>query len=259
MSRTKRRNDKNRRPDRSSSPGIPEPSTGVCLAILLLFVALFFRDILLGNRWFFDDFLYQNYPFRHFAAVSLAMGEFPFWNPYTFNGMPFQADIQTAVFYVPMTLLTLFVTGGKLHHYWLELVIILHFALAAVSTFFLARSFGLRRIPSLLAGVGYGLSGYMVLHAIHQQLLTLVAWYPLVWLLFRRTLDPRQWWRVGLTAAVLGHTTLAGFPQLSLYLYSFLGIYLLYEVFIRFRWKELFSRASLGMLARGSAALAISR
>lgn len=221
-------------------------------------VFLFFHEILLGNAWLWEDMLYYSYPVRSFAATSMAMGQMPLWNPYTFNGMPFLADIQTTVFYLPVTALALFVKNNQLSFYWLELVIVLHFLLAGTTMFFLAQSFGLRRIPSLFGGIAYMLSGFMIVHTIHQQIITLVAWYPLVFMLFRKSLHGGTWMPVFLCALVIGHSTFAGYPQLSLYLYFFLFLYFLFELLTTYGGTRLVSRPALKMGAKAATIVALS-
>lgn len=125
-----------RRPPQDSLPY--EPKDWQCVALLAVLVIVFFREILLGHAFLWEDFLYHDYPSRNFASVSLSMGEIPLWNPYSFNGMPFLADIQKTVFYLPCTVLALFVKDGQLSFYWLELMIILHYVLAGVTMFYLA-------------------------------------------------------------------------------------------------------------------------
>lgn len=247
-------------PQRTEAPShVPlEIQTWHALIVLTALLALFFREILFGTSYFWEDFLYQNYPFRAFAAVSLAAGEIPLWNPYTFNGMPFLADIQTTVLYVPSLILTLFVRGGHLNSVWLELVVVLHFLLAGMSMFFLARSFSLHRGPSLFAGAAYMLSGFMIAHAIHQQIIAVVSWYPLLLLLVRKVLsDSRVGW-VFVTGVLLGHSILAGFPQLTLYFYFFLLCYVLFELLTTFRGKDLLSRPAVGSAVRFAAVVLIS-
>ena len=229
-----------------------------CVAVLAAMVAVFFRDQLLGNAWLWEDFLYFSYPVRSFAATSMAMGQMPLWNPYTFNGMPFLADIQTTVFYLPLTALALAVRDGALGFYWLELVVIAHYILAGVSMFLLALSFGLKRLPSLFAGATYMLSGFMITHAIHQQIITLVAWYPLAFLLFRKVLSTGEWRWVFLCALVIGHSTLAGYPQLSLYLYFFLFLYFAFESFTSYKGGALFSTPALKLYTRVAAVILLS-
>lgn len=250
---------------RTSLPQIPSPSRSVpfdlkdwqCVILLALLVLVFFRDILLGNAFLWEDFLYHDYPSRNFAAVSMSMGEIPLWNPFTFNGMPFLADIQKTVFYLPCTALTLFVRNGQLSFYWLELMIIAHYVLAGVTMFYLAQSFEVRRIPALFAGTAYMLSGFMITHAIHQYIITLVAWYPLVLLLFRKMLGGSWKW-VFIGGLVLGHSTLAGFPQLSLYLYFFLFVFFVFEQLTTYTGKELISRPAITAAVKAAVMVALS-
>ena len=163
------------------------------MGIITGLACLFFAPILAGSAFLWEDFLYAWYPYRQFAAVSMAGGSLPLWNPYTFSGMPFLADIQMQVFYLPVTALMFFVRNGHLGVFWIELANILHYPVAGIGMFFLARSFRLGRIPSLFSGVAFMLSGFMITHAIHQVVIMLVAWYPWIFLLFRKTLSERSW------------------------------------------------------------------
>lgn len=228
------------------------------VVLLALLVAIFFREILLGTAWLWEDFLYFSYPVRNFAATSVATGSLPLWNPYTFNGMPFLADIQTTVFYLPCMFLSLFATGGRLSFYWLEFMVIAHYVLAGASMFYLARSFGLRNFSALFAGAAYMLSGFMIVHAIHQQIITMVAWYPLILLFFRNALTLKEWSWIFLAALVLGHSILAGYPQLSLYLYFFLFVYFLFELLTTYHGRALLSRPALMIALKAGIIVALS-
>jgi len=86
------------------------------------------------------------------------------------------------------------------------------------------------------------LSGFMITHAIHQQIITLVAWYPLILYFFRRSLVEPGWRWVFVTALLLALSTLAGFPQLSLYLHLFLFAYFVFILLTSFTGRELASR-----------------
>ena len=227
------------------------------LAILAGLVALFFAKILLGSAWLWEDMLYYSYPVRAFAATSLAMGQLPLWNPYTFGGMPLLADIQTTVLYLPCAALAHFVRGGTLNFYWLEVMVIAHYLLAGWTMYLLARSFDIERVPALFAGATYMLSGFMITHAIHQQIITMVAWYPLILLYVRRALAGTSWRPVFIAAIVLGHSTLAGYPQLSLYFHVFLFAWYLQMLFAAHRGRALLSRAALVMSAKAAAVVGL--
>jgi hypothetical protein len=199
----------------------------------------FFRDILFQKAFFWEDFIYQYYPFRNLAAVALSHGELPLWNPYTFNGQPFQSDIQSAIFYLPNLLLTLFVSGGKLHFYWVELFIVLHFVLAGVTMYFLARSFQIPRLSAIFSGIVYAFSGFMVSHTIHQAILCHAAWLPLIVLLFRRAVGQKSILWMCIAGLVLGHAVLAGSPQISLYIFFFLLLIFFADFFATVREHKL--------------------
>lgn len=229
-------------------------------AVLIIssLVAFFFRDILLKDSFFWEDFLYQFYPFRNFAAVSLAMGELPLWNPFTFSGTPFQADIQSALFYLPNLLLTLFVSGGKLSYFWLELQIILHLMLGGIGTYYLAKDHGMKGFSALFSGVAFALSGFMITHAIHQVIICQVAWFPLILLMFRRALMRRSVTAMFVGGLTLGNAILAGFPQVSLYIFLFLLFYFLFEIFSGWKTNLISGSFKMSALAAGFVAVALA-
>ncbi len=62
--------------------------------------ALFYAPIVLGLRTFPDgDFTHHFLPFSLFLQDEVLAGRLPLWNPYTYGGHPFLADVQAAVFY----------------------------------------------------------------------------------------------------------------------------------------------------------------
>ena len=227
------------------------------LAIIVL-VAVFFRDILLQKAFMWEDFLYQYYPWRNFAAVSLASGELPLWNPYTFNGMPFQADIQTALFYIPNLLLTLFVRGEHLPFYALEVHNVLHFAIAAICMYYLAKQYGLKNWSALFSGLVFGLSGFLITHAIHQTFVCQVAWLPLIVLLFRKALLQRSFVSMILGGALLSQAVLAGSPQLSLYIFFFLFVLFLFEFISLSRSQGFMPSLPMAPIAAGFIIIAVA-
>src|SRR5258708_2870619 len=216
------------------------------VAILGLAVAVFFSGILSQHTFLWDDVLAQTYPFRAFAATSLANHELPLWNPYVFGGMPFQADIQSAIFYLPNLLLTLFVDGGRLPYYALEVMILAHFWLAAITMFFLAKDFGLEPVFALFSGLVFSLSGFMIVHGVHPVFVEEVAWLPLIVLLFHRAIRRRSMAYAAGSGLVFGHAVLAGAPQISLYIGFFLGLLFLFLFAVDVRSKGL--RSSVGTI-----------
>ena len=132
---------------------------GLTLAVLI-FIALgvlFYAAVLSGLRTFPDgDFTHHFLPFSLFQQQEMLAGRLPIWNPYTYGGHPFLADVQAAVFYPVSTLLLAVTlpwrdTGMRL--YFLQLEAVLQVVLAGIFTFVLARQLTGSFWAGLLGGV----------------------------------------------------------------------------------------------------------
>jgi hypothetical protein len=200
------------------------------LAAFALLTLVFFREVIFQKAFFWEDFMYQFYPFRNFATVSLSHGEIPLWVPTVFMGMPFLADITGTVAYLPHLILVPLVSGGKLNFWYVEMYQIAHVYLAGVSMYACAKSFGLSRIEAGFAGLVYMLSGFMTVHAIHLVMICQAAWFPFAVLLFRKALHERSAIAAVLAGVVMFLITCGGHIQITLYYFFFLFCYFLWEV-----------------------------
>ncbi len=185
---------------------------------------VFFWNNLFGGMFFWEDFVEYVYPTQTLAAREFSKGIIPFWNNYTYSGMPFLADLQVGFFYPFNRLLSLFVdSNGMLSVWWLQLIIILHFFLAQINAYFLARRLKISQIGSIIAAVSFSFSFMMVLHVIHPMIIEHLAWFPLVLLLFIRGIEENRLRWAKYSGLVLGMSMLSGHPQMTLFLYLFLG------------------------------------
>lgn len=202
------------------------------LFLLGLCLLFFWRDLTpaLADRLGFaaGDFSNQFYAFARYEASRLLASELPLWNPYTYAGHPFLADIQSAIFY-PISLLTVFLSGlfhpGPFPYRALELEALLHYPLAAWFTYLLAQRLTGSRVGGLTAAIIFTLSGYLTSYPpLQLAILEVQTWLPLILLLFHLAgtrLAADNWRRAlpwtlaaGLT---LGISTLAGHAQSTLF------------------------------------------
>lgn len=97
------------------------------------------------------------YPWRSFVVDQLKNLKWPLWNPYYFGGMPLLANFQSAVFsYV--NLLFLFLPKALA---W-SVGVMLSPLLTMLAMYFFLRQKKLLRVPSLLGGVVFALSGFEI-------------------------------------------------------------------------------------------------
>ncbi|HEX2185865.1 MAG TPA: hypothetical protein VHN78_10210, partial [Chloroflexota bacterium] len=99
----------------------------------------------------YDTMTYM-YPYRYFAAAALSEGRLPLWNPYIYFGVPFLANLQSAVFY-PLHLIFLLRPPTEAMNW----SVALHLFLAAYFTYLAARIVvGLDPASAAIAGAVYG-------------------------------------------------------------------------------------------------------
>jgi hypothetical protein len=198
------------------------------LLLIGLCLLFFWRDltpVAADRRQFaLGDFAYQYYAPAHYAAERLRSGELPLWNPYTYAGHPFAADIQNATFYPPRLLVIALAGGPELPYRALEIEALLHFPLAALSTYLLARRLTGSRAGGWVAAVAFTFSSYLTGYPILQVgILEAQAWLPLILLclqlageaLARADIWRAARWGIG-AGSLLAVSWLAGSPQASL-------------------------------------------
>ncbi len=166
---------------------------GLALAFLALLALALVGPMLVGRADFPPgDFVDQFYAFARLATRELAQGRPPLWNPYTFSGHPFLADIQSGVLYPPNLVMLLLAawTRGDLPLRALYGQVALHLFLAGAFTYLLARRRLGDRWGALLAALTFALGGYLTSYPpLQLAILQTDAWLPLLLLLVDRALS----------------------------------------------------------------------
>ena len=160
-------------------------STDIFAGLALFFSSIFFFYDLLGGRYilFERDLGPYFIPPRFFWAESIKNGEFPLWDPYQFSGHPFFANAQNAILYPLNTLFFLLPFDVAFNA-----IIILHFFLGGLFTYLLLKDLKVNTTGSLISGLLFMLSGYLLsVHSLLAILLS-VIWTPLIMLFFRRAI-----------------------------------------------------------------------
>jgi len=152
-----------------------------------------------------------HYPWFVLWRDALAAGEFPFWNPYSFSGIPAFATLQAGYGYPLHWLLTPLAPILAIN--WL---IGLHVLIAGLGTAWTAGRLGATREGQVLAGLAYALGSATVarMWAGHLSFLEANAWLPLATGL---AIDISGRRRVVLLALVVALMTLAGQPEIVIF------------------------------------------
>ncbi|MFT4579252.1 MAG: hypothetical protein ACI9UO_002086 [Nitrospinales bacterium] len=179
---------------------LPQRVGPVCFFFVL--AALYLGDI---QKLIFveRDLLHFFIPPRQFWVEEVKNFTFPLWNPYYFNGHPLFATLQPGVLY-PFSILYLLIP----FHWAFNLNIVIHFALSGWFTYLLVRGMKASHGASLISGITFMLSGYLI--SVMGMLSTLISvtWVPLFFLTFFAAIKKNN----------LGYAVLSGFVGTCMFL-----------------------------------------
>ncbi len=175
-----------------------------------------------------SDLVLQNYLWKKFIRESLAAGEAPLWNPYTFTGVPFLAAGQHSALYPFSLFYYVLPLAGA--YGWFT---VSQFFIAGLFMYVYLRVLGLRRLGAAFGAVLYQLCGFMVVSVVFQMIIAAAAWLPLI--LAALELIARQQPALGgrpatvpwlaLGAIALGMQVLAGHVEITYYTLMVSGAY----------------------------------
>jgi hypothetical protein len=219
--------------------------------IFVLTTVIFFWDVLFQNAFFWEDFIEYVFPVQTFAAVQSANGIIPFWNPFSFMGMPFMADLQVGFFYPLNRILTLFVSGDSLSPWAIEFIIILHFFIAQIGMYYLVRYFKVSSYGALISAISYSFSMLLVCHVIHPMIVYHLAWLPMILMYFIRGIETKRISQSIIAGIILGLVMLSGHPQILLYIVFLLGIIFIWLLVAQIKSKEVGGRQFVNIILAG--------
>jgi len=187
--------------------------TVLCAVTLAFYHGLWLPGLVLIKRDAFRVFL----PFKHYLVERLSTGELPQWFPYEALGRPFIGITHTGVFHPFTALYLLFpVPDGY------RVSTLLSCLLAALGVFALGRTLNLSRTGSLLAGIVFALSGYVVSVTDNLVYLYSICLLPLFCMTLEKALSGARLWVIA-PAALWATVLLNGDVQTGYY-YGFIAL-----------------------------------
>jgi hypothetical protein len=162
------------------------PDVGHVLACAVYFglaVLYFLPAFLPGNHIYGTDYLVGGYHFHEFISQRFAEGSLPQWVPHVYGGLPIFANPGSS--YHPVRFL-----GDALFHtsrIWPTFFVV-HFTLAGIGTYLLARELGIRAWVAFLAGLAFQFTGITMSWVLggHEGRIIVATLTPLVFYFFHR-------------------------------------------------------------------------
>ncbi len=174
--------------DPSAKVGEPLGRVDLALAAILVLCsfAMFWKVIFTPSRLFFWDVYNYTYPSARFIQEMCRHGSLPYWVPYLNYGQPFLENPNHLFFY-PFTLFIIllpFDLAYPLHY-------VLHFAVAGIGTYLLARRWNQTRVASFFSGFVFEFSGPLLSLGNLYNHAACAAWIPWALLATDRAVQSR--------------------------------------------------------------------
>lgn len=209
-----------------------------------------------SNLTILDNDLGRTYiPLYSFLADSIKThGQIPLWRPDQMMGDSFIGNPLSSLLY-PLNLIfiVLPIDLGAIFY------LFLHFLLASISTYYLAKTFGFSESSAAAAAVFYGFSTKMLVHleAGHVTMIAAFAYFPLLFLSIRKILAKPQ-----LLHIVLGALSLAvmyiTYPTIFFYAVIFITLYLFYKLNFKDAMEKLLPFVMMALFALGLSAATLT-
>jgi hypothetical protein len=227
--RTKPKKPPSVRSDESSPETERRVRWAVIGAMALATIAFFASFVFDGDAMLFGtDMLSQAYQSRAFGVQEVLAGRgLPQWNPYVYGGLPYLSILPYPVYY-PTSLLYFVIDL----HRAIGWAFVLHFLLAGVLAYALARELGLRAGAAAVTGVAYMFTGYLVSHLYAGQdgRMFAMTWTPAVFLFAERAIARRRLHWFLWMAAVVALQVFTPHVQMMYFAAMAVGAYVLFRL-----------------------------
>lgn len=204
------------------------PTLSAAVFFLLLSL-VFFSGVLFpppGQVMAGHDMVGNYYIYWEVVREALRGGHLQLWEPDIFGGFPFLAQPQQNTFYPPNWINVIVpVRIG------VSLYMVFHVWLASFGMYLYARYMGGRKLPSILAGIGFAYGGLLAgrLWAGHQPVYAVFIWTPIMLLALAWAVDRKTWTASVLAGVPFALSILAGHIPSFLYvglIWAAFGVYL---------------------------------
>ncbi|MCK4322234.1 YfhO family protein [candidate division WOR-3 bacterium] len=195
---------------------------------------IFYWKIITHQGFFWFDYLLGEYPRRAYLVEHLRNFDIPLWNSYSLGGHPWAAFFfASGSYFYPFTaILSLFLKGGHLSSYTLEIFLIMQVWISAVATYFLLRELKLTRLSSIFGAIIFSFSYPIIARIQHTGHLCGIIWIPLIFYLLIITIKKKNIFLASLCGLFIGISIMGAHPQSYIFLVFVTGVFLLYSIVV---------------------------
>ena len=204
---------------------------------ILVPMALFWRLLSGEYRFLGGDSLSPNAVQQAIEASINRIGEYPYWLPWIFSGLPSTHSFQNiSGYYYPDIFFDLFRYFG-IPEFW---NFIFHFTFGSIGMFLLLKKMKLDDLPAFFGAISFTNMPYLVTMIVHghgSQMMTTV-YFPWCILGMKQLMGTFSYQKVGFLSLFVGLQLQRGHVQIAYYTWMLMGFYFLFYIFKLFRSKQ---------------------
>lgn len=183
----------------------------VVVLVAIVCIALWQRLWGAGQTLYLWDAGTYFYPMKEMLGRTVQSGEWPWWNPWIRNGLPFFANPQVGLFYAPSLLFYFLPTSLAFN--W---NVIVHSVVMATGFYCWLRRTGRSAIASAAGALAIAWGGFALSMTIYVNNLQAMAWIGWTWWAWEGWLAARTRRWLALTSGGFALEFLAGEPQIAI-------------------------------------------
>ena len=187
------------------------------ILLLAAELAVFYRKVLFapGTYTIPWDFHHYHYNLAQYLASALASGRLPLWDPYTYCGQPFFANLTAKVFYLPeLAAAAVAAIIGLQHLHWLQtLALVGHIWWAGIGTYWLLREAKAGVTAALIGATAFQMGCYFASQTQHEGAVMGGAWLPMGALAVLKLANGAGYRWIAVLSLCVSGSILAGFPS----------------------------------------------
>ncbi len=168
------------------------------------------------------------YPWRLQVRNQIYSGNFPLWNDQIFSGMPLFANFQSSVLSIS-NLVFLFIKDNAMS--W-SLSVFVQPILMSFSAYIFLRKIRFSKVSALFGSLVFSLGGFSIVWLEYNVHGWVLFWLPLLLLSTEIIFEDDRWGNILLAIAVVG-SILTGYPQLTLYSFLIVFVYVLIKFLLK--------------------------
>jgi hypothetical protein len=204
----------------------------IVFALLFVLMVILFSEFLFSDQMLYgSDMITAGIFMRSIFIEHLkATGHILQWDPYMFGGIPFVEAFHGDIFY-PFSILKFFGTLYRM----IGINLFIHIYLAGIFMYLCARQFRLSKVASLLAGICYMFSPYLVSLVApgHDGKIFVTTLFPLVILFLERGFQKRPFLNFTLAGLFIGIIIVSPHPQMSYFMLWTVAFYSAFKLIVK--------------------------